>query len=77
MKLATGETRTVNLHTVPADASESAFAEAARGGVDLSVRVRTDDERTRTINGRGVFGAAAVSATCSVLGFTPTAEAEK
>lgn len=73
IKTATGETRTVVLRAVPDSISEQSFADAAReGGVDLSVRVKTDDERTRGINGKGVYGAAAVSATCSVLGFTPT-----
>ncbi len=70
VKMSESETRTVTLHTMPDDASEAAFAEAAKLGVDLAVRVR-DEERTRTIGGKGVFGAAAVSATCSVLGYVP------
>ncbi len=77
VKLSDNETRTVSLHTMPADVSEAAFAEAAKQGVDLAVRVKGEDERTRTINGKGVFGAAAVSATCSVLGYTLTTEQER
>lgn len=77
VKLPTGETRTVNLHTVPVDSSDAAFAEAAKGGVDLAVRVKGEDDRTRSINGKGVFGAAAVSATCAVLGYAPSTEQER
>lgn len=75
VKLANGETRSVKLRAVPESISEQSFANAARdGGVDLSVKVQPDDDRARSINGKGVYGAAAVSATCSVLGFTPKAD---
>lgn len=77
VKMPTGEVRTVSLHTMPAGPSEAEFAEAAKGGVDLSVRVKADDDRVRTLSGKNVFGAAAVSATCSVLGFTPANEQER
>jgi hypothetical protein len=63
------QTRTVTLHAIPNDTTEEAFVEAAKTGIDLSVRVVNGD-RARNISGKGVFGAAATSATASVLGFT-------
>lgn len=77
IKMPSGEVRSVSLHAIPTDASEAAFADAARQGVDLAVRVRGEDDRVRTLSGKNVFGAAAVSATCSVLGYAPTAEQER
>jgi hypothetical protein len=72
------QVRSVTLKKVPTDVSDEAFVEAARHGVDLSVRINSEGDRTRTINGKGVSGAAAVSATSSVLGYTaPAAAAPK
>ena len=72
-KMGNGETRTVKFRGIPGDMTDEAFLEAAREcGVDLSVQRKKDDERGKAMNGKGVFGAAAMSATCSVLGFTPT-----
>jgi hypothetical protein len=65
------ETRTVSMRDrVPTDTSDEAFIQAARdGGVNLSVKVNSGDDRGKTFSGKGVFGAAAASATASVLGF--------
>ncbi|QDU20580.1 hypothetical protein [Urbifossiella limnaea] len=65
------ETRTIVMRdTVPTDLSDGAFMDAARsGGVNLSVRVNTSDDRARTITGKDVRGAAAASATGAVLGY--------
>ena len=69
------QTRTVTLIKMPTDVTAEAFATAAEKGVNLSVRVKTDEDRVMTMSAKNVFGAAALSATCSVLGFTPvTAE---
>lgn len=67
------QTRTVTLKTVPTDVTDEAFVEAAKSGVDLSLRIASEGERTRSVSGKGVHGAAAVSATSSVLGYAAPA----
>lgn len=70
------ETRTVQLRdVVPTDMTDEAFVQAAReGGVNLSVRVNSGDDRSKNIGGKGVFGAVAAKATASVLGFKPAGD---
>lgn len=70
------ETRTVVMRdVVPTDLSDGAFMDAARsGGVNLSVRVNTADDRARTITGKDVRGAAAASATGAVLGYVASGD---
>jgi hypothetical protein len=64
-------TKTVTLTTaVPADVSEEAFLEAAKSGVTLAAKVTNGDDRGRNYTGKGISGAAATSATASVLGYT-------
>lgn len=67
------ETRTVTLAgAIPLDTSDEAFVEAAKmGGVNLSVKVATSEERSKNITGKGVYGAAAINSTASVLGYRP------
>ena len=75
VKLPDGQTRTITFRdTVPTDASDDAFVAAARDGVDLSVKVKGADGRSKSMSGKGVFGAAAVSATSAVLGYAPPAD---
>ncbi|AMV29386.1 hypothetical protein VT84_33640 [Gemmata sp. SH-PL17] len=66
------QTRVVALIQMPTDVTPEAFANAAEKGVNLAVRVKTDEDRVLTMSAKNVFGAAARSATCHVLGFTPT-----
>lgn len=72
-----GIMKTVMLNSMPTDMSEAAFMEAAKGGVDASAKaIGKDADRSRNVSGKGIFGAAAMSATANVLGFTvpePTA----
>ncbi len=75
VKMADGQVRSITFRdTVPADASDDAFVAAARDGVNLSVKVKGADGRSKSMTGKGVFGAAATSATASVLGFTAPAD---
>lgn len=57
---------------VPTDTSDESFLDAAKaGGVNMSVKVTKSDERGKNFSGKGLFGAAAVSATANVLGYVP------
>jgi hypothetical protein len=68
-------TKTVTLvGAVPTDITEEGFMEAAKRGVTLTAKVTSGEDRGRSYTGKGVTGAAAVSATASVLGFAPAAD---
>jgi len=74
---ATGKMCTANLITIPTDITESAFMEAAKDGIDLSVKsIGKDVDRSRNISGKGVYGAAATSAAAKILGFAKPPETD-
>ncbi len=75
---ATGKNKTVSLLSIPTDLTDDAFMEAAKDGVDLSAKsIGSNPDRTKNISGKGVYGAAASSATANVLGVTPPTKPEK